>query len=229
MKFNHEKAQEIMNFLLEKDIKYFTKLRKTFELKLSKDLNTSEVAKVLEPMREEDKMVALELLYRGINYNDHLFEKIISQLDTLYDDLSTDDSFDINTYKISKPIKNKEGEQSLFYLKKQLFSNKDELHSKIDEHKKITKIQNVNDLYECILNDSFDLIKDFTSNSNTSITNLSSIELLRSLAGLIAQDSLKIEYNDSIPRNELFITTIDHLELIGDDVSDLYDTYAKVF
>ena len=68
MKFNHEKAQEMMNFLLEKDIKYFTKLRKTFELKLSKDLNTSEVAKVLEPMREEDKMmtadeVALKIIH----------------------------------------------------------------------------------------------------------------------------------------------------------------------
>ncbi len=110
-----------------------------------------------------------------------------------------------------------------------LFSNKHELHSKIYQHKKITKIQNVNDLYECILNDSFDLIKDFTSNSNTSITNLISVELLRSLAVLIANISLELEYNDRIPRNELFITTIDHLELMGDDISDLYDTYAKVF
>jgi hypothetical protein len=99
MKFNHEKAQEMMNFLLEKDIKYFTKLRKTFELKLPKDLNTNEVAKVLEPMREEDKMVALELLYRGIGCNDNVFDKLYSQLETSCDYLSTDDSFDINAYK----------------------------------------------------------------------------------------------------------------------------------
>lgn len=99
MKFNHEKAQEIMNFLLEKDMEYFSKLRKRFEKKLAKDIDVNKIHDSIETMREEDKMVALELLYRGIDCNDNLFDKLYSQLETSSDYLSTDDSFDINTYK----------------------------------------------------------------------------------------------------------------------------------
>ena len=242
MKFNHEKAQEMMNFLLEKDIKYFTKLRKTFELKLSKDLNTSEVAKVLEPMREEDKMVALELLYRGIDCNDNLFDKLYSQLETLYDDLSTDDSFDINTYKatfvssqktsmfdsklkvieFNKDISTKGYDLKL--LKKNITTIK--CNSNDTSTKELKNISPAEEIYNSLVDDEFNNLKSVLvkiPQMETIDTSGAYIDILIGIAKIIKENNYAI-LSETYPRDiDVFETITNKLDLMGEDTSYLYD------
>lgn len=194
--------------------------------------NDQELCSVLDRMEESKEPLIIKIAKSG---NAPLLKKYGNDLPEFQDILDQEQKDNLFKILNSTNLEGFDNKISLHTLKTQLLSNKDELHYKIDEnspkvlHKDIPKIHNVNDLYECILNDSFDLIKDFIFNLTTSNSNSNNVELLKELANLIATNSLKIESDDNIPRNELFITTMDHLELMGADVSDLYDIYAKYF